>query len=47
MRIDVDLAAFSAFDDEAVGIMVGHIDKELGLAGAAAIGLVALAGFYR
>ena len=36
----VDLPALAAFDDDAMGVVRGHINHELGLARPAAIGLV-------
>ena len=43
MRVGVDLSAFATLHDEAMRIMVRDIDEELGLAGTAAIGLIAFA----
>ena len=47
MRVGVDLSAFATLHDEAMRIMVRDIDEELGLAGTAAIGLIALTGLHR
>lgn len=43
MRLGIDLAAFAAFDHRAMGVVMAHIDKQLGFAAAAAIGLVTAA----
>jgi hypothetical protein len=43
VRLGVELAAFAAFDDRAMGVMVRDIDEKLRLTAAAAIGFVAAA----
>lgn len=40
MRLGVQAAAFAAFDNDSMGIVMGNIDEELRLAPPAAIGLV-------
>ena len=47
MRVGVDFTALAALHDQAVGLMMRDIDEEFGFAGAAAIGLVAVAFFDR
>jgi len=43
MRFDIDPAAFAAFDDGAMRIVVGYVDEQFRLADAAAVSLVAAA----
>lgn len=43
VRFGVYFAAFAAFYDCAVGVVVGHFYEEFGFAGAAAIGFIAAA----
>ena len=43
MRLDVYLAAFTAFDHRTMGVVMADIDKQLGFTAAATIGLVAAA----
>lgn len=40
MRFGVQPAAFAAFHDDAVCVLVGDVDEQLRLAGAAAIGFI-------
>ena len=47
VRLGIEAAAFPALDHDAMHIAVGHIDHQLGFAGAAAVGLVAAAFPYR
>ncbi|GGD06297.1 hypothetical protein GCM10011342_13970 [Aquisalinus flavus] len=43
VRLGVQPAALAAFDDNAVGVVMGDIDEQSGLAAAAAIGFVTAA----
>lgn len=47
MHFHIDPPALAAFDDGAVGVVVGDVDEQFRLAHAAAIGLVAAAFAHR
>jgi len=43
MRLDIDLAAFAAFDHRAMGVVMADINQQFRFAAAAAIGFVSAA----